>query len=111
MLKIIHKKRSYDRLDLNLQISELGTGKCLGITKNIHCEGMTLMTVEPFIVEEAIQVVIKLPGADDSAELMVTAVYCWSDHDKNNQIYNVRFRFLYPTPEMKIYYETVSRQH
>jgi PilZ domain-containing protein len=103
----VNENRSLNRLNFNLKVFELETGKRLGLTENIHSEGMMLMTVDPFEIEQVIQVAIKLPGEDENEKLMVTAESCWVEYDKKDQIYNVGFRFLYSTPEMKTYYKTM----
>ena len=107
MLKIVEERRYLDRLNLNLKVFERETGERLGLTENIHCEGMMLITVKPFTTGKTLQVIIELPSGDGTKKLVLTAVSCWNVHDKENSIYNVGFRFLYPSPEMKSFYETL----
>jgi len=107
MLQNVAEKRKQNRLSLNLKVFERETGKRLGLTENIHCEGMMLVCVRPFVNGEVIQLVIELPGKGETKKLTLTAASCWSVLDKKNAIYNVGFRFLYSTPEMKYYYRTL----
>jgi len=107
MLQKVNERRKLDRLNLNLKVIERETGDRLGITENIHCEGMSLMTVRSFVIGEATQVVIELPGEGETKKLTLAAVSCWSVHNKITLTYDVGFRFLYPSPEMRSFYETL----
>ena len=107
---MLHKfadKRKHDRLQLNLKVCERESGGVLGLTENIHCEGMKLISVKPFKDGETIQVVIELPGEGENKKLVLTAQSCWSAPDNEPLVYNVGFRFLYSSPELKKYYETL----
>ncbi len=103
----VDERRNLNRLNLHLKVFEQETGERLGLTQNIHCEGMVLMTIKPFINGEAIQVMIELPDDGETKKLTLTAVSCWSSHDKKTLTYDVGFRFCYPSPEMKSFYETL----
>ena len=107
MLQKVDERRNLDRLDLYLKMFARETGERLSLTENIHCGGMSLMTVKPFITGEAIQVVIELPDRGETKRLMLTATSCWSVPGTKNLTHNIGFRFLYTSPEMRSFYETL----
>ena len=107
MLQKVDERRNLDRLNLNLKVFARESGERLGLTENIHCGGMSLMTVKPFVIGEAIQVVIELPDRGETKRLTLTAASCWSVLDTKNLTYNVGFRFLHPSPQMRSFYETL----
>lgn len=107
MLKKVDERRYLDRLYLTLKVFERESGQRLGLTENIHCGGMKLITLKPFINGEVIQVVIELADGDETKKLTLTAASCWSVLDSETLTYDVGFRFVYPSPEMKSFYETL----
>ncbi len=107
MLQKFDEKRYLDRLNLTLKVYELETGKRLGLTENIHCGGMKLITVRSFAIEETIQVIIEIPVEGITKKLTLTAVSCWSVLDTKTLTYDVGFRFLYSSAEMKSFHETL----
>ena len=107
MLHKFAEKRKHDRLQLNLKVYDRKSGGALGLTENIHYEGMKLISVKPFTDGEAVQIVIDLPGKGKTKKLALTAQCCWSAPNNEPSVYNVGFRFLYSSPELKSYYETL----
>ncbi|MFT5134141.1 MAG: hypothetical protein ACI9SC_002614 [Gammaproteobacteria bacterium] len=107
MLQQIAERRNTNRLNINLKVFEQETGKRLGLTKNIHCGGMKMLTINPFINGELTEVVIELPDDGEMKKLRLTAESCWCAHDTETATYDVGFRFIYPGFEMKSFYETL----
>lgn len=107
MLQNVAERRIQDRLNLTLKVFERETGKRLGLTENIHCGGMMLLSTREFSNGEAIQVMIELPTDDETRKLALTAESRWCTLDQETSVHNVGFRFIHSSPEMRSFYQTL----
>lgn len=80
------KRRSKRRqLFFNFEVLERGSRRKLGHLVDITAEGMLLLSAEPHVKGEKLEVVVKLPDLPglEAEQLTGTAVVRWSGHDYN----------------------------